>query len=113
MYDEQYWGNIGQYFAGQGMVVVIVNHQLVSFDRPGSTPTNESTIKYPAGADDVQKAREWVYENIASDEFGNGSPEKVVLLGHSSGGAHIAMNLYSDGWLHLSWVSHVEIRSTN
>lgn len=79
------------------MIGVIANHQLVPFDRPGSEPTNETSITYPAGADDVQLAREWVYKNIAADEFGNGSPDKVVLLGHSSGGAHIAMNIYADG----------------
>ncbi|KAJ5510193.1 Carboxylesterase type B [Penicillium expansum] len=29
--------------------------------------------------------------------YGRGSVEKVVLFGHSSGGAHIAMNLYAAG----------------
>lgn len=41
--------------------------------------------------------RDWAFKNIASDEYGRGNPEKVVLFGHSSGGAHIATNLYSAG----------------
>ncbi|VUC32431.1 unnamed protein product [Clonostachys rosea] len=98
--DEEYWGNIGHYFANQGIIVVIVNHQLVHYDRGGDDsfqPEDTAPVTYPAGADDVQLAREWVYDNIRSAQFGNGSPEKVVLFGHSSGGAHIAMNLYAAG----------------
>lgn len=95
---QQYWGNIGNFYAHHGMVVVIVNHQLVPFDRRDlNAPPSEPTIAYPAGADDVQLAREWVYQNIESAEFGGGSREMVVLFGHSSGGAHIAMNLYAAG----------------
>lgn len=45
----------------------------------------------------MQLAREWVFHNIADSKYGRGSPEKVILIGHSSGGAHIAMNLYAAG----------------
>jgi prenylcysteine alpha-carboxyl methylesterase len=54
-------------------------------------------VQYPAGANDIQLVREWVYKNISREEFGGGSPDKVFLFGHSSGGAHIAMNLYAAG----------------
>lgn len=54
-------------------------------------------VKYPGGAEDIQAVREWVFNNISSGEYGQGSPQKVVLFGHSSGGAHIATNLYSAG----------------
>lgn len=45
----------------------------------------------------MQLAREWIFNNITSERYGQGSVEKVLLFGHSSGGAHIAMNLYAAG----------------
>lgn len=54
-------------------------------------------VKYPGGADDIQLAREWIHENVSSEKFGSGSVDKVVLFGHSSGGAHIASNVYAAG----------------
>lgn len=47
----------------------------------------------------MQLAREWIYENIAKERYGCGSTSKVFLFGHSSGGAHICMNLYAAGLL--------------
>lgn len=69
------------------------------YSNDASTVDEASSAAYPSGADDVQLAREWVYDNIESDEFGGGCVDKVVLFGHSSGGAHIAMNLYAAGTL--------------
>jgi len=63
----------------------VANHQLVPH------------VRYPGGADDIQLAREWIFNNIASEKYGRGSVDKVVLFGHSSGGAHIAANLYAAG----------------
>lgn len=79
--------------------MVVASHQLVPFDKNGNdeAAVASSTVKYPAGADDMQLAREWIYQNIASEKYGSGSVNKVVLFGHSSGGAHIAMNLYAAG----------------
>ena len=45
----------------------------------------------------MQLAREWIYNNIAAEKYGKGSVNKVILFGHSSGGAHIATNLYAAG----------------
>ncbi|RDW63347.1 hypothetical protein BP6252_10892 [Coleophoma cylindrospora] len=84
-WSEKCWANIGYYFAQQGMVVVVANHQLVPH------------VVYPGGADDIQLIREWIYNNITSEKYGSGSPNKVILFGHSSGGAHIASNLYAAG----------------
>ncbi|KAH8675232.1 Alpha/Beta hydrolase protein [Ilyonectria robusta] len=84
-WSEKCWANIGYFFAQQGIVVVVANHQL------------NSSAQYPAGADDIQLVREWIYESISHKKYGQGSPENVVLMGHSSGGAHIAMNLYAEG----------------
>lgn len=81
----QCWANVGYFFAQHGFVTVLANHRLVP------------NVVYPGGADDMQLVREWVFHNIAAPKYGKGSPERVVLLGHSSGGAHIAMNLYAAG----------------
>ena len=67
------------------MIAVVANYRLVP------------DVVYPGGADDVQMIREWIYSNISALEYGQGSVDKVVLLGHSAGGAHVAMNLYAAG----------------
>ncbi|KIW17999.1 hypothetical protein PV08_02286 [Exophiala spinifera] len=85
VWSKNVYANIGYYFASLGIVTICVNHQLV----PGA--------KYPDAAVDMQLAREWVYNNISSVEYGFGDPKKVILFGHSSGGAHLAMNLYAAG----------------
>ncbi|KIX03825.1 uncharacterized protein Z518_07378 [Rhinocladiella mackenziei CBS 650.93] len=85
LWTEKVYSNIGWFFAQQGIITVVANHQLVPH------------VQYPGGADDMQLAREWIYTNISLAKFGRGSVDKVVLFGHSSGGAHIAMNLYAAG----------------
>jgi prenylcysteine alpha-carboxyl methylesterase len=72
--------------------VVVINHQLVP------------DVQYPGGADDIQQARQWIYQNIALEKYGRGSVEKVILFGHSSGGAHIASNLYAAGKGYLTTI---------
>ncbi|KAF7555688.1 hypothetical protein G7Z17_g2001 [Cylindrodendrum hubeiense] len=104
---ERCWANVGNFFAQQGMVVVVANHQLVYYDPKANDADGVGenvSAKYPDGADDIQLTREWIYENISKREYGQGSPENVVLMGHSSGGAHIAMNLYAEvaGVIYLS-----------
>jgi prenylcysteine alpha-carboxyl methylesterase len=71
---------------------VVINHQLVPH------------VQYPGGPDDIQLVREWIYHKIASQKYGSGNADKVVLFGHSSGGAHIASNLYAAGTICLSQV---------
>ncbi|KAF2712811.1 alpha/beta-hydrolase [Pleomassaria siparia CBS 279.74] len=93
-WSEKCWANVGHFFAQQGIIVVIVTHQLVTFDMNGGDDSPKSDVQYPAGANDMQLARQWIYDNIAAERFGRGSVDKVLLFGHSSGGAHIAMNLY-------------------
>ncbi|CEJ88233.1 hypothetical protein VHEMI04654 [[Torrubiella] hemipterigena] len=84
-WSEKCYANIGYTFAAQGIVTVVINHRLVP------------NIVYPEGAEDIQLAREWIHSNIGSHKFGNGDINKVILFGHSSGAAHIAMNLYAAG----------------
>ena len=81
----QCYANVGYFFASHGIVTVLANHRLVPH------------VQYPGGADDMQLAREWIYNNIAKEKYGAGSVNKVILLGHSSGGAHIASNLFAAG----------------
>jgi prenylcysteine alpha-carboxyl methylesterase len=84
-WSKNVYANIGFFFASQGIITVCVNHQFVP------------DVQYPGGAVDMQMAREWVLENIGSVAYGSGDIDKVFLFGHSSGGAHIAMNLYAAG----------------
>lgn len=63
------------HFAGLGFVAVNITYPLA--------PEHE----WPAGAEAVARAVEWVEANIA--EYG-GAPDRVVLLGHSAGGTHVA-----------------------
>ncbi|KAH7137834.1 Alpha/Beta hydrolase protein [Dactylonectria macrodidyma] len=85
VWSDKCYGNIGYCFAQRGIVVILANHQLVP------------KAKYPGGADDIQLIREWIYHNISKEKYGNGSVQKVILFGHSSGGAHICMNLFAAG----------------
>ncbi|KAL2824836.1 Alpha/Beta hydrolase protein [Aspergillus pseudoustus] len=84
-WSEKVYSNIGYFFAQHNIVTVVANHRLVP------------DVQYPGGAEDIQMAREWIYNNISAERFGFGDPERVVLFGSSSGGAHIAMNLYAAG----------------
>ena len=79
------YANVGYYFAQQGIISVVANHQLVPH------------VKYPGGADDMRLVREWIYENITAPKYGQGSVQKVFLFGHSSGGAHVCMDLFAEG----------------
>ncbi|KIW43048.1 uncharacterized protein PV06_04196 [Exophiala oligosperma] len=81
-WSDKCWANIGYFFANAGIVVVIANHRLVPH------------VQHPGGAEDIQMVREWIYHNINSPDYGHGDPNKTVLFGHSSGGAHIATNLF-------------------
>ncbi|MEZ5975203.1 MAG: alpha/beta hydrolase [Planctomycetota bacterium] len=57
-----------------GTVLVSVNYRL------------SEEAQHPAQVDDVAAAVRWVYDHIA--DYG-GSPERIVLMGHSAG-CHIA-----------------------
>jgi acetyl esterase/lipase len=83
--EQQCWANIAFFFASQNIITILATHRLVP------------DVTYPGGADDIQHARDWIYANISDPKYGKGDAEKVILMGHSSGGAHIAMNLYSSG----------------
>jgi acetyl esterase/lipase len=79
------WANahLGRWAAVNGMLGAVMNYRLA----PDET--------WPAGAEDVAAAVEWLQEHAA--EHG-GDPERIVLLGTSAGSVHIAgfLKLRSD-----------------
>jgi len=81
-----YPDNITLWAAKQGMVGVNINYRLA--------PANA----WPAAAQDLRAAIEWVRANIA--EHG-GDPNRIVLWGHSAGANHVA-----------DYVAHAELRGT-
>jgi acetyl esterase/lipase len=76
--NGDFYDNVAYWFARQGFVAVNVEYRLA----PAAT--------FPAGAEDVGCAVEWVRENIAGH---GGNPADLVLLGHSAGGCHVASYL--------------------
>jgi acetyl esterase/lipase len=73
--NEQIYGNVLHYFARHGMVGVNVEYRLAP------------DAAYPEGAQDIADAIAWIRENIAA--YG-GDPNRLILMGHSAGGAHAA-----------------------
>jgi acetyl esterase len=67
--------NTGQYFARQGMVVILPNYRLA----PAHT--------WPSGPQDVIAAHQWAHRHAA--DFG-GDAQRIVLAGESAGAAHVA-----------------------
>jgi acetyl esterase len=67
--------NVGQYFARQGIAVVVANYRLA--------PAHV----WPAGAEDVIAVYRWIRDNAA--HYGL-DPKRMVLAGESAGAAHVA-----------------------
>jgi len=76
--DGEIYDNVLYWFARQGFIGVNVEYRLA----PGA--------QYPAGAEDVSLAVEWVAARI--QDYG-GDPSRLVLMGHSAGGCHVASYL--------------------
>lgn len=71
--NAEVYGNVTRYFARHGCVGVNIEYRLAP------------EAAYPGGAEDVGRAVAWVREHIAA--YG-GDPAKIILFGHSAGGAH-------------------------
>jgi acetyl esterase len=67
--------NVGQRFAREGIAVVVANYRLA--------PAHV----WPAGAEDVMRAYQWVRDNATRLGF---DPARILLAGESAGAAHIA-----------------------
>jgi acetyl esterase/lipase len=71
--NTEIYGNVTRYFARHGCVGVNIEYRLAP------------EAAYPGGADDVARAVAWVRENAAAH---GGDPTRIILFGHSAGGAH-------------------------
>jgi len=76
--DSPFYDNIMLWAVRQGMVGVNMTYRLA----PGHT--------WPAAQQDIQAALKWVRENIAAS---GGNPQRIILMGHSAGAAHVAQYL--------------------
>jgi acetyl esterase/lipase len=74
------YSSVGQFFASQGIGVVLPNYRLFP------------NAKHPEQAKDVARAVAWTHANIA--KYG-GDPRRLYLSGHSAGG-HLATLLAAD-----------------
>jgi acetyl esterase len=79
--DKSFCRNIGHYFASNNILTVIPSYRLAP------------EFKWPCGAEDVASVLKWVRLN-ASDL--GVDPERIFLMGHSSGASHVATYLYFD-----------------
>jgi acetyl esterase/lipase len=77
--DGVFYGNLGRYFAGHGILTVIANYRLA--------PAHP----WPAGSQDVGAAVAWTRANAKS--YG-GNPDRIVLYGQSAGATHSAGYLF-------------------
>ena len=73
-----FYDNIMLWAVRQGMVGVNMTYRLA----PAHT--------WPAAQQDIQSALKWVRENIAAS---GGNPQRIILMGHSAGAAHVAQYL--------------------
>lgn len=80
--DGTFYGNLGRYFAGHGMLTAVINYRL--------SPAHP----WPAGSEDVAGAVAWVRAH-AGDHGGSG---RTFLMGQSAGAAHAAGFLFNDAF---------------
>jgi len=72
------YDNVPRWFARQGMVALNVEYRLAP------------EAMYPSGAEDVAAVLAWARAHIAAL---GGNPQRIFLVGHSAGGAHVATYL--------------------
>ena len=72
---ELVYGNVADFFARNGMIGINANYRLAD------------QAQWPGGGEDVGAAVAWTRANIA--KYG-GDPERIFIMGHSSGATHVA-----------------------
>ncbi|KAF9483670.1 alpha/beta-hydrolase [Pholiota conissans] len=76
---------VGAFYARKGYIVIIPDYRLVPH------------VRFPGPAEDVRDAVRWATQNV-EDLVSPGSPapdaDRIVLMGHSAGAAHIATLLF-------------------
>lgn len=78
-----FYNNIGAWAAANGLVGVTMTYRLAPQHR------------WPAGADDVAAAIDWVHAHAADH---GGDPGRLFLMGQSAGAAHAAAYVAHDNW---------------
>lgn len=73
--DSPFYDNVGVWAARHGMIGVNITYRLAP------------QARWPAGAQDVGLAVDWVHNSIAAM---GGDPRRVFLMGHSAGATHVA-----------------------
>jgi acetyl esterase/lipase len=73
--ESPFYENIGVWAARHGLIGINVTYRLAP-DHP-----------WPAGVEDIGDAVRWAIQNVAP--YG-GSPDRIFLMGHGAGAAHIA-----------------------
>lgn len=88
---------VGEAFAARGFVVVVPDTPLY----PG--------VKYPAFLEDAAKAVRWTVDHVGAH---GGDPDRLYLMGHSSGGYNAAMLTLDERWLAGVGLSNTRVRGT-
>lgn len=83
------YGFVGEALASRGIVVVIADYRLYP------------QVRYPAFLQDGARAVAWTHQHIA--DYG-GDPQRLYLMGHSSGAYNAAMLA-----LDARWLEHVNL----
>jgi acetyl esterase/lipase len=94
--DKSMYKNIGLYFSKNGFCTVVINHR------------QSPEVKHPEHTIDAASAFSWTKKNI---EGYGGNPEKISLMGHSSGGHIIALLASNPSYLMHHGHSVKEIHS--
>lgn len=76
---DDFYANVGRYFASRGFLGVTMNYRL------------SSTDSWPSGQDDLAAAMRWLSVNAHRH---GGDPSRVGLVGQSAGCCHIAGYLF-------------------
>ena len=77
--DENFFGNIGRFFARNGVIAVLAHYRLAP------------EFAWPCAAQDIKRAVAWAKENAT--RLG-GDPSRVIVFGHSAGAAHMASYVF-------------------
>ncbi len=85
--DVDVYGNIGRFYASQGILTAIINYRLLNL----SEPPGDRSLTLDDQLSDVASSVAWLHQNAKT--FG-GDPNKIFLMGHSAGAqlvAHLAL----------------------
>jgi triacylglycerol lipase len=73
--DDPFYNNVGTWAVRRGFIGATMTYRLAP------------AAQWPAGAVDVALAHEWLTANVGAH---GGDPQRIVLIGHSAGAAHVA-----------------------